>query len=59
MNTGKEKREGMGGGQLEESERVSECQKERGMGGMRRKTVIWSQTAGLGQPKASSPTAHH
>lgn len=33
MNTGKEKREGMGGGKLEESERVSECQKERGMEG--------------------------
>jgi len=35
MNTEKEKREGMGGGKLEESERISECPKERGIGGWR------------------------
>lgn len=59
MNTGKEKREGMGGGKLEESERVSECEKRGRNRGMKRKTVIWSQTAGFGQANASSPTAHN
>lgn len=53
MNTGKEKREGAGGGKLKK--RVSECEKKREeWRGMRRETVIWSQTAGLGQAKASS-----